>query len=125
MPGFSGIPEMPQGRKPKNKKPNLKKENQRLKKMVRHLQNLLLEAKELIMKLKSPPNGYAIFFRPHPDGQPNEVDILFNGHLTKVLLVVEGVKVSDLKPGWEVVLGGAHGGAIIGVTKKYWQWGDE
>lgn len=124
MHGHGEIPEITlRGRGPK--KPNLRKENQRLKKTIRRLQKLLLEAKQFIAKLMSPPNSYAIFFRPHPNGQPNEVDVLFNGHLTKVLLAVEGTKVADLKPGWELVMGGAHGGAIIGVTKKYWQWGDE
>lgn len=107
------------------KKPGLKKQNKFLRRTVRRLYKLLLDAKELIAKLKAPPNEYAIFLRPHPDSKLNEADVLLNGRLQKVLLTIKNMKVSDLKPGWEVVLGGSHGGCIIGITKNYWSWGEE
>jgi ATP-dependent 26S proteasome regulatory subunit len=122
------MPEQPgEGMPRARKKPELEleKENRQLKRIVRRLQKLLLEARDLIDKLKAPPNEYAIFFRPHPNGKINEADVLLYGRLQKVLLVIEDMKVSDLKPGWEVLLGGAHNGCIIGIIKNDWPWGEE
>ncbi len=90
----------------------------KLKQVIKKLEYWL----KVVKMLKSPPNDYAVFVRPHPNGQPDEIDILLRGHMTKVFLVIERMTAQDLKCGWEVLVN-ANGQAIE-ITKDYWHWGE-
>lgn len=95
-----------------------------LKERARYYKAWVAKLLKLIKKLQNLPYDYAVFVRPHPDGKPNEADILFQSNLRKVSIEIEGVSAKDLKCGWEVLLG-PMGGVIIQVTKDYWTWGAE
>ncbi len=106
---------------------SLKKKHQKLLSAFRKMTALARKYKDLIAKvvagLNDPPLKYGIFVRPHPNGRPNEADILRDSYLFKVSVVIPGMTAKDLKCGWEVLLG--EGSAIVGVTRNYWSWGTE
>lgn len=94
------------------------------KKTAGELLNLAKFLMAIVKKLKSPPNEYAIFVRPHPNGKADEADVLLRGGFMKVLVAIDGMTAKDLKCGWEVLVS-SGGGAIISVTKANWHWGNE
>lgn len=95
-------------------------ENQ-LKEMAKRAQHWKGEADRLLNTL---PQSYAIFLRKHPEGKKDEIDILLNGHLVKIISRINGVSVDELKCGWEIVLNQAENTAIS-TTKNFWRWGSQ
>lgn len=111
-----------------------KKEKQEMKKMFDGLLGKALERIERhkkdiealmnkIKQLMSPPNLYAYFWRMPPAGKPGEVDVILDGKPRRVFFVIEGKDPGTVKPGSQVLLGGA--GAVIEVIDSCWPWGRE
>lgn len=98
-------------------------ENQRLQKKI-GLQDKLIT--KLVTLLKKPPPGmeYAIFVRPHPGGNNDEVDVMADSQLIKVILAVPNLAAKDLKCGCLVLMRGS--GVVVEVfPDKEWPWGEE
>ena len=83
-------------------------------------------AKTLMEKFKNPPANHAIFWRIHPGGKPDEVDILSLGckEVKKVIFLVSGKDPKTVKSGSLVELGGQYDGALVEVLDLF-PWGEE
>ena len=100
---------------------SLRKEKARLEATIRKLEKLATYYKGQSERLARSASDYAVFVRPHPGGQPDEIDILVGSELKKVALAVSGLTAKDLKCGWEVLIN--EKGNVAEVTKNYWTWG--
>ena len=81
------------------------------------------EVKRVRESMNRPSLSSAIFVRPHPEGKPDEIDILSEGQLMKVALAVPGLAAKDLKCGWQVFVNAK--GNVVEVIMSYWPWGSE
>lgn len=74
--------------------------------------------------LNDVPQSYAIFLRKHPGGKKEDIDILLNGRLVKIVSKINGVAVDELQCGWELVLN-KNENTAISTTKNFWRWGSQ
>ena len=78
---------------------------------------------KLKAELKLPPSPYAVFWRMHPAGKPDEVDVIYGEQTFKMLFRVENIDPKTVKCGSQVLLGGM--GLVVEVINDYWPWGSE
>jgi len=100
---------------------HLRKALEDCNKKNKHNEEKLEKVEKFYQGLKKPPLTYGIFVRPHPGGQPEEINILMGGELSKVFLAIPHLKGSDLKCGWEVLVNSKK--QVVEITKNHWTWG--
>lgn len=92
-----------------------------LKEMAEAARKWKAEADRL---LNSVPQPYAVFLRKHPGGKKDEIDILLNGRMLKIICRIPDVAIDSMKCGWEIVLN-QNENTAVSTTKNLWRWGSQ